>query len=69
MDVELIDVETANVVASFNGEALALALVREAIARHGEPYVYTWALGRIDRSAPPVKGAALATLAKNSATA
>jgi len=69
MEVELIDLESANVIASFDNEAQALALVREAIARHGEPYVYTWALGRIDRSMPPVKGAALAALAKNTAAA
>ncbi|HLZ68854.1 MAG TPA: hypothetical protein VKV26_02990 [Dehalococcoidia bacterium] len=65
-EFEPVDLESANVYASFDNEAQALALVREAIARHGEPYIYTWALGRIARSAP-VKGAALAALAKRMA--
>ncbi len=64
-EVELIDLETANVIASFDSEAQALALVREAITLHGKPAVYTWALGRIDRSAPHVNGAALVLLASN----
>jgi len=69
MDVELIDLESANVVASFATEAEALALVRDAIARHGRPYVYTWALGRIDRSEPPLRGDDLAERALRSAAA
>lgn len=48
MIYELWDIETANVVVSYETEAEALAAVRKAVARHGESYVEGLALIRED---------------------
>jgi hypothetical protein len=58
-----LDVETGNLIASYDTADEALELVRDAIGRHGRQYVSTWALGTVDRSVPPVIGEALADLA------
>jgi hypothetical protein len=48
MTYELWDGDTGNAIGGFDTEADALALVREAIARHGRSYVETWFLGSED---------------------
>lgn len=59
MYVELMNEETANLIATFATEAEALAFVRAAIEQHGRAYVYTWALGYSDDNLPTLSGAAL----------
>ena len=59
MLVELMDIESANLIGSYRTEDEALAVVRAAISQFGQPFVYTWALGRLDRSTPALIGADL----------
>lgn len=63
MGFDIYDIESANLIGSFETEAQALRLVQDAIARHGREYVYTWAMGRVDHTGTPVVGAGLADLA------
>lgn len=62
MYIELMNEETANLIATFATEE-ALAFVRAAIETHGRPYVYPWALGYSDDSYSMLSGAALAARA------
>lgn len=48
MIYELWDMKTVNLVVSYENEAEALAVVREAVAHHGESYVEGLALIRED---------------------
>jgi hypothetical protein len=63
------DIGTGNLVATFDAEAAALALIRDAVASYGRRYVSRWALqvsgerGTIEVTA---QGAALAKLAMQS---
>ena len=49
MIYELIDIQTANLIGTYDTEAEALAVVRAAIERHGPTCVETLALGCEDR--------------------
>ncbi len=49
---ELWDVESGNIVNTYPNEQAALAVVREAVIRHGPTYVENWALGRDDNDDP-----------------
>jgi hypothetical protein len=58
--VELMDIESANLIGSYRTEDEALEVVRAAITQFGQPYVYTWALGWLDQRTPALIGAQLA---------
>lgn len=49
MAYELWDLTSRNVTGFFDGEAAALAAVREVVVRHGRPYAEAFALVREDR--------------------
>lgn len=60
---ELWDYESRNLLADFPTKAEALAMVRDAVRRHGRAYVAAWALGRTDDAGldePLLEGPALA---------
>jgi hypothetical protein len=63
MHFELWDTQTANLVGTYDSEAAAMAVVREALRRHGPELVRTLALGAEhddeggeDAALPPVIG-------------
>lgn len=47
---EIWDLETRNIVDAFGTEHDALDAVRDALQRHGDAYVRSWALGRFTRT-------------------
>lgn len=53
MAYEIWEMQTGNLVASFSRERDALALVRDAVAAHGEAYVETLALVHEDGAGSP----------------
>ena len=63
MIYELMDVESANLVGTYETEAAALAVVRAAIREHGPHYVEAFALGTSDEEGEGEQIAAGAALA------
>jgi hypothetical protein len=56
MAVALWDEKTTNLIDDFDEEAEALAYVCETVALHGHDAVATWALDRLDRRQPMIRG-------------
>ena len=63
MAVALWDDNTANLIDDFEDESEALECVRKTVAQHGAGAVATWALDRLDRQQPMIRGDELLTLA------
>ena len=66
---DIYDLETGNLVASLPNEALALAMVRRAIAEDGPESVECWAPGRSDHKAGSSAGEALIACASKTSAA
>jgi hypothetical protein len=63
---EFWDYESRNLLADFPSRAVALAMVRDVVRRHGRTYIAAWALGRTDDAGldePLLEGSALADAA------